>query len=60
MKAPQIPKMTFSTVVQKRGVFDACDDEGKVVLFVERAKKWTFSHTCKKEALLDHKISHLF
>jgi hypothetical protein len=52
--------LLFSTVVQKRGVFDACDDEGKVVLFVERAKKWTFSHTCKKEAILDHKISHLF
>jgi len=29
--------------VQKRGVFDACDDEGKVVLFVKSAKKWTFS-----------------
>ena len=34
-----IPKTFFSMVMQKRGVFDACDDEGKVVFFVEHAKK---------------------
>ena len=46
--------------MQKRGVFDVCDDEGKVVLFVEHAKKWTYSHMCKKEAKIVHKVSHLF
>ena len=48
-------------VVQKRGVFGACDDEGKVVLFVEHAKKWTFSENghCSLNSCFELHNKHL-